>query len=77
MTTPQNTGKFKTRAFPKLTKKDDGEFDANCPADFQIETLLGMRSHEAAHAVCKTAISALGESAEKRAGLVSAMFAEI
>lgn len=77
MTTPPDRGKTKTRIYPTLTQKDDGEFQADCPEDFQVTELMGMRTHDAAHAVYETAISALGEAAEKRASLVSAMFAEI
>jgi tetratricopeptide (TPR) repeat protein len=64
------------RVYPKLEKGEDGNFIGKVSPDMKIETLMGMRTHDAAFGVYTTAISALGKSAEKHATFVSAIFAE-
>lgn len=66
-----------TRPYPTLINEGEGTYGAHCPEDFQIEKLMGMRTHDAAFGIYTTAISALGASAEKHASLMSAMFAEL
>ncbi|CAN0602939.1 unnamed protein product, partial [Ectocarpus sp. 12 AP-2014] len=72
---PEKTN-ARLRSYPKLEKLDDGSFNAVVSDDMCIQTLLGMRSHDAAHGVYTSAITALGKSAEQYGNLVSAMFAE-
>ncbi len=64
------------RQYPKLEKGADGNFVGKVSPDMKIETLMGMRTYDAAFGVYTTAISALGKSAEKHATFVSAIFAE-
>ena len=49
MNTPTSKPEAKPRTYPKLTKQENGEFNADCPPDFRIQDLMGMRTHEAAH----------------------------
>ena len=65
------------RKYPKLNMQDERNYSADCPKGFSLETLTGMRTHEAAAGVYTTAVSALGKSAEKYGNLASAMFAEM
>jgi hypothetical protein len=65
------------RAYPKLKKLDDENYDVECSKEVSIKALVGMRTLDAAHGVYVTAISALGKSADKYGNLVSAMFAEM
>ncbi|WP_108839301.1 hypothetical protein [Tateyamaria sp. Alg231-49] len=64
------------RRHPKINKSGERDFTADVPTDWQIQDLMGMRTHDAASGVYNTAIMALGEQAERHANLASAMFAE-
>jgi hypothetical protein len=75
-TSPANT-KLALREYPKVRKTADNEYSAECSAEWRVQDLMGMRTHEAAHGVYTTAISALGQHAEKNANLATAMFAEL
>ena len=65
------------RSYPTLEKGKGNKYIANCDEDWRAQDLLGMRTHEAAYGIYTTAISALGELAEKHSNLASAMFAEM
>jgi hypothetical protein len=65
------------RSYPTLEKGGDKNFVANCEDDWRAQDLMGMRTHEAAYGIYTTAISAMGNLAEKYANLASAMFAEM
>ncbi len=66
-----------TRPYPTLTKTDDGEYHADVPEGFSIKSLMGMKTHEAAHGAYISAVSAIGKSVDKYSSFVSAMFAEL
>lgn len=76
MSTEPTTTKNPPRTYPKLEKTGDKDFNADVPADWRVQDLMGMQTHDAAHGVYNTAITALGAWAEHHANLVSAMFAE-
>ncbi len=65
------------RSFPTMELQEDGSFMTKVESKFQVQNLLGMKTHEAAFGIFKTAIDALGKQAEEHCNLVSAMFAEL
>ena len=77
MSSRPKLAKQKTRSYPQLSKQDNGEYMANCSPDFSAKSLMGMRTCDAANGIYKTAINALGASAEKHGTMASAMFAEL
>ncbi|MEP1537241.1 MAG: hypothetical protein ABJQ34_10560, partial [Paracoccaceae bacterium] len=65
------------RAFPTLSKDENGAFQAEVEPGAQFTALMGTRSQEAASGIFTTAITALGVSAEQFCSMASAMFAEL
>ncbi len=67
----------KHRLYPKLKKTEgNNTYQAEVPPGWAAQDLLGMKTHDAASGIYTTAITALGNGAEKHADLASAMFAE-
>lgn len=65
------------RRYPKISIGADGEYNAQMAPDQTLAELTGTRTEDAARGLYQTAIGALGKSAERHAGLASAMFAEM
>lgn len=79
MTTPKvkTSDKGKPRVYPELKDNGGGNYNAHVPHDFRMENLMGMCTSDAANGVYLTAISAIGQAADKLSPLASAMFAEL
>ena len=71
----QDQGRVQTH--PTVSRTGDRKFTVEVPADMSLETMMGMKTTDAANGVFLTAIGALGTSAERLGSLASAMFAEL
>ena len=67
----------RVRRHPELRADEDGGLSVVVKEAGQLETLMGMKTADAAREVFFIAVEALGTVAESKAPLISAMFAEM
>ena len=72
----QESGASSVRGYPHIKVTDAGAIEALLPSGATVQELLGMKTPEAAEAVFRSALEALGHKADEKAGMASAMFAE-
>ena len=71
------TTRKQVRTYPKIDGEKDGRFNVVCDEGFAFETLMGMKTQDAAKGVLLSALNALGKNGEAYRTLACANFAEL